>query len=152
MASIRNQIMDSIKTRLNAVGKPSGLTVELLRLGNMESVSLPHVLVRLIDEDVELASPNNLRSPVAVRLLRLAIDCRAAATGAQTIEDALDAITTWTTKAMLSDPRMSTLAITTEETGTVWDGEETAGGTYALATVHFSIRYRTKTADQEAKA
>jgi len=152
MASLRSQILDHLKGLLEAAGKPAGLTVDLLRLGNLETVDLPHALIRPTGEDVELANPDSLRCPVVVRDLKVAVDCRATATAGQTIEDALDALLVWVTKAILANPRLGGLAIHTEENGTDWSGEETADGTQALATVSFTVRYRTKTQDQEAKA
>jgi len=152
MASLRSQILDHLKGLLEAAGKPAGLTVEVLRLQNLEGVNLPHALIRPAGETVELANPDSLRCPVVVRDLRVAVDCRAAATEGQTVEDALDALLVWVTKSILADPRLGARAITTEENSTEWAGEDSADGTYALATITFTVRYRTKTNDQEAKA
>ena len=152
MASLRSQILDHLKTLLEAPGKPTGLTVEILRLQNLETVGLPHSILRPTGETVELANPDSLRCPVVVRDLRVAVDCRVGVAEGQTVEDALDALLVWVTKAILADPRLGALAIHTEENGTDWAGEDSADGTLALATINFTVRYRTKTNDQEAKA
>lgn len=152
MASIRSQILDRLKTNLDGAGKPAGVTVELLRLSNLEGVYLPSIIIRITGEDVSLARPDNDRCPVVDRSLRVVFECRAEAAEGQTIEDAIDALTNWVTKAVQTDPRLGGLAIGSRENSTEWQGEETADGTYALAVVTFTIRYQTKTNDQEAKA
>lgn len=147
MSTIRNQIMDHIKTKLTAVGAPSGLTVDLMRLRNLETVELPHVLIRMIDED----STATMRNPMAVRRLRVNLECRAAATGSNTIEDALDSLLIWVSSALQTNPQFAGLAIDSEELGTIWDGEETASGTYGMATVRYQITYNTLRSNQESR-
>ena len=152
MASIRSQILDYVAAKLNGTGKPTGLSVELMRLRNLEPVSLPFSVVRPTGEEVSLARPDNLRCPVVERTMRFIVDCFAEAGTGQTADDALDSLLVWTTKAILADPRMGGLAIHTSEDSTDREADETAAGTYARASISFTVRYRTSTNDQEAKA
>ena len=57
MASIRSQILDYVAAKLNGTGKPAGLSVELMRLRNLEEVSLPFNVVRPTGEEVSMDGP-----------------------------------------------------------------------------------------------
>lgn len=152
MTSIRSQILTRWASIIDAPGKPTGFRVESMRLENLEDDQLPAANISPTGEDVALANPDNLRSPVVVRDMKVAVDLRALVPSGQTPEAAMDSLLVWVTRQVMADPRQAGLAIHTEENGTEWDGADTADGSRARATVTFTIRYRTKTNDPEAKA
>lgn len=150
MASIRTQIITAAKAKLEGAGKPAGLTVERFRLAGLRPSSLPHTLLRPNGETVQRRNPENLRGVSVERRLTLRLEHRVEVAYGQTVEEALDALTTWGTKALLSDPRLGGLAVDISEESISWEGDD-AEADFGLATQDFTIRYTTKTADQEAQ-
>lgn len=147
MASLRSQIIGAVVAALNGPGKPAGLQVYRFRLSPVDKTKLPAIVVRPMAEEV---SKEHARSPVMRRTLRLNVQCFAAPTAGMAVDDSLDAVLVWASKAVLGTLTHGGLAITTSESRTEWDADE-ADQVYAGATVEFLIDYTTKTSDQESK-
>lgn len=146
MSSLRTQLMDKVVAALGATGKPSGLLVERRTKVAAESSQLPKLMVSRAKEEVHKAVPNR-KSPLVERKLTLRLDCWA--TGADA-EEALEAILIWITGVMQADQSWGNLAMETDEETTEWDAA-IEDLTLGHAWVEYSIRYTTKTADQEVK-
>lgn len=152
MATIRNQILDAIVSRLNGAGKPAALTVARFPVSNIEEASLPHVAVVPGRESVDRPSDKMRAYPVRERRLTVRVECRAKASGiSQGPDEALDPLVAWTTKALLADATLGSLALECEESEISWQGDE-SDHRFGLAIVSFVVRYKTNSQDQEMKA
>lgn len=148
MATIRNQILDAIASKLNGAEKPAGLTVERFPVYNLEERSLPHVCVRPGREDVNRPSDKLRAYPVRERILSVRIECRVQVGLNESPDEALDPFVAWVTKALSEDPTFGKLATSTEEVGIEWESDE-MDSRFGLATITFSVNYTTNASDQE---
>lgn len=151
MATQRAQIVAAVITALDGAGKPGGLTV-LSRAARAQEVdALPSVMVTRAKEQVQRAIPTMLRSPLVDRYLTVRIDLRVTdSSSTPDAEAALEPLLAWTTAAMLTDPGFGGLAIDTTEESTEWELDE-ENVPLGHAWMEFTIRFSTKTADQEQR-
>jgi hypothetical protein len=78
------------------------------------------------------------------------VDCYVAtSTDGETSEDALDPLTSWVVQAVMADPSLGNLAISTNEVATQWTTEDT-NKVYAHAYVGFVVDYLTAAGNPDA--
>lgn len=147
MPTIRQQIIDTIREKLKGAGKPDDLTVVKRNAIPAEGMDLPRVAVSRVAENSNPARPGG-RSSVWERHLEIRLDWWVLADDP---EDALEPLLAWGSKALMADPGLDRLAIETSETGTDWDVEDVGDDSLGHAIQRFTIRYATKTNDQESK-
>jgi hypothetical protein len=147
--SKRESLLLSIVTALNALGKPAGLAIHRSRTRPLTQDALPACVVYVLSEQASRGDgPHGYK---ARRALLVRVECRVAVIGADVTppDAALDALTSWTVKAMMADPSWGGLAHNTQEVSTTWDAEET-DAVYAAAAVDFSLDYITAAGDPDA--
>ena len=144
MATLRKKLLDAIRAALAGPGKPAGLTVASRSAPPSEEDALPRVAVSRVREEV---NKEHVRSPVVERKLRVRLDFWA---GGDEPEDVLEPLLAWGTAVMLADPSWGRLGFDTIEESTEWDTEQ-ADTAYGRASVEFTLRYVTKTKDQEVR-
>jgi X-X-X-Leu-X-X-Gly heptad repeat protein len=144
--SIRSQIVDAIYTAVNGAGKPSGLTVTRSRTTPFAKADLlpagKVIVYRTTEEVMARASNYKTRRALTVRC-----ECRVAATDdGETLEDALDPLTSWVVQAVQGVATLQggtgMLADKCIELTTQWAvADEDA--VYGAAAVDFRIEYIT---------
>lgn len=147
MATIRQQLIDAIRDALDAAGKPEGLYVAKRTAIPAETVDLPRVTVSRDGEKSQPAVPGK-RSPVTERFLTIRLDWWVQGKDS---EDLLEPFLAWGTAAMMTAPGWGGLAIETTEESTEWDTEDEDEESLGQATQRFTVRYATKTTDQESR-
>lgn len=150
-ASIRLAIAAALVAALEAstVGgysAPAGLTVQRERTRPIETDSLPSIFVYFEDDPVKPFAEQTYRSPLVVRELAIAAECRAQASESISPDEALDPVLVWAVKAGLIDETFGGLALGAIESRTEWKSRE-GDVPVAAATLHFLIRYRTSRLD-----
>lgn len=154
MASRRSQILDAMVTSLSAATitdlasgatytKPAGLTVLRTRPSALSADDLPAIVVRYVQEENTLAAGRHK----ARRALLVSAHCFVGAVSAgETVEDALDALTSWTVQAVMNTATLrggtGMLANDTVEALTKWD-ETDSDAVYGRAAVGFHVDYIT---------
>jgi hypothetical protein len=153
MASRRSQIVDAIVTALSAATatdiysgatytKPASLDVFRTHPAALKAGDLPAICVRLAQE--EATKPNTYK---ARRALAVRVDCLVgAADDGETVEDALDALTSWAVQAIGNTATLhggtGALAHATTEVITKWEESDT-DAVYGRAAIGFSVDYIT---------
>lgn len=156
-ASIRERIVANVIAALGAAAtpdgysKPTGLTVHRERTRPIETDSLPAILVYFEDDAPRDFDKQQYRSPLVIRDLAVALQCRAQGSQSVSPDQALDPVLVWALKAGLADETFGTLALGAQELKTEWKSRE-GDVPVAAATLHFSIRYRTSRLDPTANA
>jgi hypothetical protein len=144
VSTIRSQIVAAAVEALQDEEAPDGLEVNTRTGAPTASDSLP--LTRVGRQGERVTAPaGKLRYPVRDRLLVLQLDHWAKGDDA---EEALETQLAWGTKAIQNDPTLGGLVIEVEEIETEWDMSVADDG-LARASQRFSVRYTTKTSDQE---
>jgi hypothetical protein len=149
MASIRSQIIDAVVAALNAPGKPSGLLVARRTKKAAETTQLPKLMVSRVREEITRAVPSR-KSPLVERKLTVRLDLWAEGTSEDGAEEAVEPLLIWATSVMEKDQSFGNLAMDTSETTIEWDAE-LEDLTLGHAWAEFTIRFITKTANQEVK-
>jgi hypothetical protein len=147
MSTQRSKIIAAVVAALDAAGKPAGLSIATRTKAAMEESDAPRMMVSRAKEQVFKAFPNQPRSPLADRHLTVHLDIWV---NDAEPEEALEPLFAWVTVAMQADPTFGGLAIETNEESTEWDTDESLSSD-GHASVDFTIRYPTKTADQEQR-
>jgi hypothetical protein len=148
VASRRSQILDAVVTALDAAGKPTGVTVSRTRANPLEDAELPAMVVARVQEIAPRGDGS--RGYKAKRVLTVRVECRVvAATDGETLEDALDPLTSWAVVALMTDPTFGGLAVNTQETVTQWATAD-AHAVHGAAAVDFEITYITAAGNPDA--
>lgn len=148
MASRRSQIVDAIVTALNAVGKPTGVTVYRTRDAALADAQLPAIVVSRVQEEV--ARGDGPRGYKVRRTLRVQVDCFVAtSTDGEPSEDAMDPLTSWVVQAVCADPTLGGLADNINELGTSWTLVD-SNAVHAHAASLFGIDYITAAGNPDA--
>ena len=157
MASKRLALLNEVFARLNATGKPTGLTVERFRLPDIEESEINHLNIAGWSETVTRAIEEK-RSPLASRAATLILEARALKKDAETVDASIDAQLVWITKQMMSittggqtvaDFTLGGKALKVFEVSTEFTGDET-GIAAVLATRTYLIEYTTKSESEES--
>lgn len=148
MSTQRSKIIAAVFTALDGAGKPAGLSVVRRTPAAIEADALPRLMVSRVAERTLKGYPNQLRSPLSDRHLTVRLDFWV--TDTNDPEEALEPMLAWATATMLSTPAWGGLAMDTTEDSTDWDTEQ-ADMSLGHAWMDFTIRFPTKTADQEQK-
>jgi hypothetical protein len=152
VASIRAQIVDAIYTAVNGASKPVGVTVHRSKTAPFAKAELPAIVVYRVVE--ELVDPAKLSTYVARRAMTVRCECRvSSASDGETLEDALDPLTTWVVTAVKGITSLqggrNALADSCVEIGTTWAvADEDA--VYGAAGVDFRIEYLTAAGNPDA--
>lgn len=160
MASRRSQILDAMVAALGAstatdlyagttYTKPTGLTVFRTHPSALKAGDLPAVAVSCVQEDTKPATSYKARRALAVR-----VDCLVgAAAEGETVEDALDAITSWAVQAVMNTATLlggtGMLANGTTEVITKWEESDT-DAVYGRAAIGFLVDYITAAGNPDA--
>jgi hypothetical protein len=140
--------MDALYAAINAGGKPVGTTVYRTRAAALADANLPAVVISRVQESA-VAGPGHSNYK-ARRNLHVRVDCYVAtSTDGETSEDALDPLTSWVVQAVMADPSLGNLAISTNEVATQWTTEDT-NKVYAHAYVGFVVDYLTAAGNPDA--
>lgn len=149
MSTIRSQIVAATIAALSNddedSGIPDGLTVIPRRARPVTETEMPLTMVGRISEKVTRPA-GKLRFPVTERYLELECDHWIKAD----TEEPLEAQIAWATKALQTDSTLGALVLEVEEDSIEWDVETTDTG-FARAKQRFTVRFPTKTNDQEKK-
>jgi hypothetical protein len=161
MASRRSQIMDAAFTALGAATatdlitgatytKPASLTVLRTRVSSLKSTNLPAIALRWQQEETQRQAGGHKDR----RSFLLAADCLVgAATQGETVEDALDVLTTWAVRAISNVASLQNgtgkLAVSTREVLIKWD-ESDLDAVYGRAIVGFVADYITAAGNPDA--
>ena len=147
----RLQLRDAIAAALAADGKPEGLAVRRARALPFSAKQLPAVAVYLMPELVE-TGPGPGTAPIARRKLLVRVQAQVAcAADEEDVDLLLDPITTWVVQAVLADPSLGGLAITTTERQTQFAVTEDTEPVFGGATIDFVVDYLTAAADPTRK-
>jgi hypothetical protein len=148
MASRRSLVVDAIVAALGAVGKPVGTTVHRSRTTPIEADGLPAMVVYRLSESI--LKTDGPRASKVKRGLVVRVECRAAAaTDGETLEDALDPLTSWAVAGVLADPTLGGLTDSVQEQGTQWATADT-NLVYGAAVVDFLVPYITAAGNPDA--
>lgn len=160
MASRRTAIMDAAFAALSASSatdaagtvypKPTSLTVFRTHPAALKAADLPAIVVRRAQEESALKAGGYK----AQRSFYLAVDCYVgAATAGETIEDALDLLTSWAVLAIVNTASLQggtgALAISTRDVLTKWEESDT-DAVYGRATIGFLSDYITAAGNPDA--
>jgi hypothetical protein len=149
VSTIRSQIVAASVAALDSddedSGKPEGLTVIPRRAGQVKESEMPLTMVGRVSEKVTRPA-GKLRYPVTERYLEIELDHWVKAD----TEEPLEPLIAWGTKALQNDSTLSGLVLEVEEDSIDWDVEATDTG-FARARQRFTVRFPTKTNDQEKK-
>ena len=144
----RSKIMAAVLAALDGDGKPAGLTVLHRAATATEASALPTAMAIRSKEQVQRINQNALRSPLVDRYLTVRVDLRVSDDADP--EEALEPLLAWVTSVMLADPGWGRLAIDTTEESTEWELDD-QNVPLGHAWMDFTIRFSTKTADQEQR-
>ena len=159
MASRRSLAVDAIYNAVSAANvtnallgatytKPVGLNVHRSKTVPIEADALPAAVVFRVAE--EIISRDGPRGWKVKRGLRVRVECRAAtAADGETLEDALDPITSWAVQAVMADPTLGGLTDYVLEAGTEWASAD-ANKVYGAAVVDFVIPFITAAGNPDA--
>jgi len=160
MSTQRSRIITAVVAALEGPGKPAGLSVVRRTTLAAECDDLPRIMVSRVKELTLKAFPQQLRSPLSDRHLTVRLDLWVSAAESLDAEpdpaadpdpeEALEPLLAWATSAMLADASWGGLAIDTTEDATEWEIDDDLSST-GHAWMDFTIRFSTKTADQEQK-
>jgi len=147
MPTIRQQVRDAVEAALNGVGKPGGLTIGMARKRPAKAAELPLSMIVMHKETTKRNS-DSVRAPVVERTMRMAIDHWVS--DAEDPQAALEAQLDWATTAIVGSGLLGNTVrdITEDETQWDWENLELQFG---RATQWFTIKFTTKTNDQELK-
>jgi hypothetical protein len=161
MASRRSQIMDAAFAALGAATvtdlvtgatytKPAGLTVLRTRVSALKASDLPAIALRWQQEETVRGAAGHKDR----RSFLLAADCLVgAATAGETVEDALDVVTSWASQAISNTASLQggtgALAHSTREVLIKWD-ESDSDAVYGRAIVGFLSDYITAAGNPDA--
>jgi hypothetical protein len=161
MASRRTAIMDAEFAALTAstatdlvtgatYTKPAGLTVFRTHPASLKAADLPAIVIRRAQEESERSAAGHKDR----RTFLTAADCYVgAATAGETVEDALDFLTSWVVQAISNTASLQggtgCLAISTRDVLTKWDESDT-DAVYARASVGFASDYLTAAGNPDA--
>jgi hypothetical protein len=152
VSSIREQIVVALIAALNAgAGSVTGLTIHRERTRPIEIDSLPAILVYADDDVPQTLASQTYASPLTVRQLSLAMECRAQGTSSISPDEALDPVLVYAAKTVLASERFGGLASGVEEGKTVWASRE-GDVPVASARLNFTVRYRTSRLDPTSKS
>jgi hypothetical protein len=149
MATIREQIISLAMSSLSASGAPAGLTVHRERTRAIESDSLPALMV-YFEDDVPTTIGSKVAAPLTERVITVAVECRAQGSLTVSPDQALDPLIEWVIYQFFLDERFGGLANEVVEGKTSWSSKE-GDQPLASATIHLSIKYRTKRTDPSLK-
>lgn len=149
MATIREQILRSVKTLLEGTGKPTGLTVHRQRSRPLEQDDLPAIVVYPLSDDADDADHDLAEDHTLTVALEMRVKVSATESAAgKSSDEVLDPLYTWSVSKMLADITQGGLAIDTREGSTTWDVEEPNVVLGRCATT-FEIDYLTEAANPE---
>lgn len=150
MASRRSAILDAAVTALDAVGKPTGVTVFRTRTAALEAEDLPAIVVRRVQEE----SSRQAAGHKDRRSFLFAVECFVGvASQGETVEDAIDTLTSWAVQAIAAATSLQggtgALAHSTRDVLTKWEESDT-DAVYGRATVGFLSDYITAAGNPDA--
>jgi hypothetical protein len=161
MASRRTAVMDAAFSALGAATatdlvtgatytKPVGLSVYRTHPAPLKAADLPAVVIRRAQEENSRQAGGHKDR----RQFLIAVDCFVgAATSGETVEDALDLVTSWAVQAISNTASLqggrSALAHATHEVLTKWEESDT-DAVYGRATIGFSCDYITAAGNPDA--
>lgn len=157
MSTFREQIISAAVTVLTAPGGPSpkptqpaNLTVHRERTRNIESDTLPAILL-YFEDDVPTPIGSKVGAPLTERAMTVAVEHRALGSNTVSPDQALDALIEWTTFQLFANERFGGLANGIEEGKTTWNSKE-GDQPLASATTQYKIKYRTSRIDPSSKS
>lgn len=147
MSSLREQILADVNTALNT-GRPPGVpAADRSRADDIPETVATAISVRPFRERVERVG--SAKGPLAQRQLVIAVDCWASAAGDQPVDQALDPLLEWVTKA-LGGQTLAGKAHSVEEAEIRWDMAR-RDGAYVRVPVLVAVRYQTLRNDATAR-
>lgn len=156
MPSIREQIIDQIVANLEAVGKPTGLTVHRMRTRPIEEDVLPAILVYTEDDEPKTLGAQVFKAPLVERRLVVYIEYRAEGSLAVAPDQALDPLVIWGTKQMVTHEKFVSnaypdgLGMGVVELKTAWLSKE-GDKMFAAASTQWLVHYRTSRLDPTSR-
>lgn len=157
MASRRDQIITEMLSRLNAAGKPAGLTVEVFRSDDIEESQLPHLNISKLSESIENPTEQK-RGQVIWRVAHITLEARAAVASGVSESTAVDPLLVWMTKALIPKPtggngdftlggRLAKFAEVSTDMA-----RDPSGMPVTLATRVYALTYQTSTFDETSQS
>lgn len=152
MASRRALVVDAIYTAVNAASvsnallgatytQPVGVTVHRSKTVPIEADQLPAMVVYRVAE--EIIGRDGPRGHKVKRGLRVRVECRVGtAADGETLEDALDPLTSWAVQAVMADPTLGGVSDSVQEVSTEWATAD-ANKVYGAAAVDFLVPFIT---------
>lgn len=153
MASIREQILEKVKTLLGGAGKPTGLTVHRFRTWPIERDNLPAQVIYPATSAggavAESVDPFDGIGNVA-RELRVRVESRVEVPEKTPPDSALDPLYLWAVQTLMADVTLGGLALDVQEEATSFDADEFEKVIAACAT-DFLVTYVTLREDPETQ-
>lgn len=149
MSTLRETaVLQAAMTQLNT-GTPGGVPqTQRSRADDIAPASLPAMGLRPVVEDV--TRPGGARGPLSKRTLLMALDCWGVATGSAAIDQVIDPMLEWATKA-LGGSNLGGLVDQVNEVKLAWKSDF-EGQPYGKATVYFEVHYQTRVNDATVAA
>lgn len=159
MASRRAAVVDAIFAAVNAATvtnallgatytKPAGVTVHRSKTVPIEADQLPAMVVYRVAE--EILTRDGPRPNKVKRGLRVRVECRAATSAdGETLEDALDPMTSWAVQAVMASPTLGGLTDHVLEVSTDWAVAD-SNKVYGAAAVDFLVPFITAAGNPDA--
>ena len=147
--TIRETIMAAAVRALEAVGKPTGLTVHRSRTRPLDRDDMPAMAVYHLGETVALETHDE--SVLRTLTIRVEHRVKTLVTSTDPPDKTLDPLLAWGTKALLTDAALDALIVSIEEVHTGWASAE-MDKLYGGAAQDFRIEFATIWDDQETAA
>jgi len=129
----------------------TGLTIHRERTRQIETDSLPAILVYADDDIPNTLGSQTYAAPLTERKLTLAVECRAQGSDGVSPDETLDPILVYAAKTVLANEKFGGLANGVEEGKTQWNSRE-GDVPVAAARLSFTVRYRTSRLDPTSKS
>ncbi len=147
--TIRETIMAAAVRALEAVGKPTGLTVHRSRTRPLDRDDMPAMAVYHLGETVALETHDE--SVLRTLTIRVEHRVKTLVTSTDPPDKTLDPLVAWGTKALLTNAALDALIVSIEEVSIEWATFE-ADSLYGGAAQDFRIEFATIWDDQETAA
>jgi hypothetical protein len=148
MSSIRQQITASMVVYLNAAGKPVGVPSAKIRRPVPDGpITSPEINVYFAAEAVEVKGGKY--GPLVQRKVRVVVEARAVTTDPTKVDEILDPMLVWISKALTNSDNLGRLATDLVEMDTTWVPFYMEK-IYSVARTSFLIEYQTNRKNPEA--
>ena len=165
--SVLEQILEAIRTRIDASGKPAGVVVSrgftvTTDLTGNDGNSLPIGISIMPAQEATFFGSQHLRAPdlplgsnhnfpITMRAAMVAINIRGVAASGESPDQTLDPVVSWVVAQMVGPDRtLGGLAVNVVEHQTVWTGQN-GQDEYGRVQLQFQVVYLTKSTTRDSR-